>query len=123
MPGATLAPGDTVNFRLSLPRVWNRTFYFQGTGGFAGTIGSLSAREPRRGSCGPSRRLLGVERHVRCQGHAPTLIIIIVGEQDAGLPISRTLYEDLVNVDNKVRLEVACPTHFMVGEETEQQAA
>jgi hypothetical protein len=43
MPGATLTPGDTVNFRLGLPRVWNRKFYFQGPGGFAGTIGSLNA--------------------------------------------------------------------------------
>jgi hypothetical protein len=35
MPGATLTPGDTVNFRVGLPRVWNPKFYFQGTGGFA----------------------------------------------------------------------------------------
>lgn len=50
---------------------------------------------------------------------APTLII--VGEQDAGLPTSRVLYDDLLNVDNKVRLEVACATHFMVWEETQHR--
>lgn len=50
---------------------------------------------------------------------APALII--VGEQDAGLPTSRRLYEDLVNVQNKVLIEVACATHFMVWEETQHR--
>jgi feruloyl esterase len=36
-------PGNTVNFRLGLPASWNNKFYFEGVGGFAGTIGSLRA--------------------------------------------------------------------------------
>jgi hypothetical protein len=46
MPGATLTPGDSVNFRLGLPRVCNRKFYFQGTGGFA--VLSFGASTRRR---------------------------------------------------------------------------
>lgn len=39
---ATVAtPGNTVNFRLGLPSAWNNKFYFEGVGGFAGSIGSL----------------------------------------------------------------------------------
>jgi feruloyl esterase len=34
-------PGNTVNFRLGLPAAWNNKFYFEGVGGFAGSIGQL----------------------------------------------------------------------------------
>jgi feruloyl esterase len=36
-------PGNSVNFRLGLPAAWNNKFYFEGVGGFAGTIGRLTA--------------------------------------------------------------------------------
>ena len=36
-------PGNTVNFRLGLPAAWNGKFFFEGVGGFGGTIGSLNA--------------------------------------------------------------------------------
>jgi feruloyl esterase len=39
----TPAPVNQVNFRLGLPTAWNHKFYFQGVGGFGGTIGSLNA--------------------------------------------------------------------------------
>jgi feruloyl esterase len=42
-PGDAAVPSNTVNFRLGLPTAWNGKFYFQGTGGFAGTIGALDA--------------------------------------------------------------------------------
>ena len=41
--GHVATPGNTVNFRLGLPVAWNGKFFFQGVGGFAGTIGSLNA--------------------------------------------------------------------------------
>jgi pimeloyl-ACP methyl ester carboxylesterase len=50
---------------------------------------------------------------------APTLII--VGEQDSLLPTARMLYDDLVSVPNKVRIEAACATHFMVWEEPQHR--
>jgi hypothetical protein len=40
--GNVATPGNTVNFRLGLPAVWNGKFFFEGVGGFGGTIGSLS---------------------------------------------------------------------------------
>jgi feruloyl esterase len=39
----TPEPVNTVNFRLGLPTLWNGKFYFQGVGGFGGTIGALDA--------------------------------------------------------------------------------
>ncbi len=39
----TPEPVNQVNFRLGLPTEWNHKFYFQGVGGFGGTIGSLNA--------------------------------------------------------------------------------
>ncbi len=39
--GFVATPGNAVNFRLGLPRVWNRKFYFSGIGGFAGAFGAL----------------------------------------------------------------------------------
>lgn len=41
--GHVATPGNTVNFRLGLPAAWNGKFYFEGVGGFAGSIGSLRA--------------------------------------------------------------------------------
>jgi feruloyl esterase len=41
--GDATVPTNQVNFRVGLPTTWNGKFYFQGTGGFAGTIGSLNA--------------------------------------------------------------------------------
>src|SRR5262249_16959974 len=38
----TPEPVNTVNFRLGLPTLWNGKFYFQGVGGFGGTIGALN---------------------------------------------------------------------------------
>jgi pimeloyl-ACP methyl ester carboxylesterase len=47
---------------------------------------------------------------------APTLIV--VGQQDSESLIAntKTLMNDLVSADNKVRIEVACATHFLVWE-------
>jgi pimeloyl-ACP methyl ester carboxylesterase len=47
---------------------------------------------------------------------APTLVV--VGQQDSESLIANTraLMNHLVNVDNKVRIEVACATHFLVWE-------
>jgi hypothetical protein len=39
----TPEPVNTVNFRIGLPTTWNGKFYFEGVGGFGGTIGSLTA--------------------------------------------------------------------------------
>ena len=39
--GAVTTPGNTVSFRLALPAPWNNSFYFEGVGGFGGSIGSL----------------------------------------------------------------------------------
>src|SRR5687767_13601875 len=39
--GAVMTPGNVVNFRLALPRSWNNKFYFEGVGGFAGSIAPL----------------------------------------------------------------------------------
>ena len=41
--GHVATPGNTVNFRLGLPAAWNGKFFFEGVGGFGGTIGSLNA--------------------------------------------------------------------------------
>jgi len=41
--GHAATPGNTVNFRLGLPLAWNGKFFFEGVGGFAGTIGPLNA--------------------------------------------------------------------------------
>jgi feruloyl esterase len=41
--GHVATPGNTVNFRLGLPAGWNGRFFFEGVGGFGGTIGSLNA--------------------------------------------------------------------------------
>ena len=41
--GYVATPGNTVNFRLGLPAPWNGKFFFEGVGGFGGTIGSLNA--------------------------------------------------------------------------------
>jgi feruloyl esterase len=41
--GHVATPGNTVNFRLGLPTAWNGKFYFEGVGGFAGSIGPLRA--------------------------------------------------------------------------------
>src|SRR4249920_458240 len=41
--GNVATPGNTVNFRLGLPAAWNGKFFFEGVGGFGGTIGSLNA--------------------------------------------------------------------------------
>jgi feruloyl esterase len=41
--GNVATPGNAVNFRLGLPNAWNGKFFFEGVGGFGGTIGSLSA--------------------------------------------------------------------------------
>jgi feruloyl esterase len=41
--GSVATPGNTVNFRLGLPTAWNNKFYFEGVGGFAGAIGSLTS--------------------------------------------------------------------------------
>jgi feruloyl esterase len=40
--GNVATPGNTVNFRLGLPAAWNGKFFFEGVGGFGGTIGSLN---------------------------------------------------------------------------------
>src|SRR5688500_3149053 len=42
LDGHVAVPGNTVNFRLGLPTDWNGKFYFQGVGGLAGAIGSLT---------------------------------------------------------------------------------
>ena len=39
--GSVATPGNTVDFRLGLPVQWNGKFYFQGVGGFAGSMGRL----------------------------------------------------------------------------------
>jgi Tannase and feruloyl esterase len=39
--GSVVTPGNTVDFRLGLPVQWNGKFYFQGVGGFAGSMGRL----------------------------------------------------------------------------------
>ncbi len=41
--GSVATPGNVVSFRLGLPASWNDKFYFEGVGGFAGSIGSLRA--------------------------------------------------------------------------------
>jgi feruloyl esterase len=41
--GAVATPGNAVSFRLGLPADWNGKFYFEGVGGFGGSIGSLRA--------------------------------------------------------------------------------
>jgi hypothetical protein len=41
--GHVATPGNTVNFRLGLPAMWNGKFVFEGVGGFGGAIGSLKA--------------------------------------------------------------------------------
>jgi tannase/feruloyl esterase len=41
--GTVTTPGNSVNFRLGLPANWNGKLFFQGVGGFAGSIGSLNA--------------------------------------------------------------------------------
>jgi hypothetical protein len=41
--GHVATPGNTVNFRLGLPAAWNGKFFFEGVGGFGGTVGSLNA--------------------------------------------------------------------------------
>ena len=39
--GTVATPGNSVDFRLGLPAQWNGKFYFQGVGGFAGSMGRL----------------------------------------------------------------------------------
>jgi Tannase and feruloyl esterase len=41
--GHVATPGNTVNFSLGLPAAWNGKFFFEGVGGFGGTVGSLNA--------------------------------------------------------------------------------
>jgi feruloyl esterase len=41
--GKVATPGNEVNFRLGLPQSWNGKFFFQGVGGFAGSLGRLDA--------------------------------------------------------------------------------
>jgi feruloyl esterase len=41
--GSVATPGNQVMFRLGLPQVWNGKFFFQGVGGFAGSLGRLDA--------------------------------------------------------------------------------
>jgi feruloyl esterase len=40
--GHVQTPGNTVRFRVGFPAAWNGKFYFQGVGGLAGSIGSLT---------------------------------------------------------------------------------
>ena len=40
--GHVATPGNSVNFRLGLPAAWNGKFFFEGVGGFGGSIGSLN---------------------------------------------------------------------------------
>jgi feruloyl esterase len=41
--GSVATSGNTVDFRLGLPAQWNGKFFFQGVGGFAGSMGRLDA--------------------------------------------------------------------------------
>jgi feruloyl esterase len=41
--GHVATPGNTVTFRLGLPGAWNGKFFFEGVGGFGGTVGPLNA--------------------------------------------------------------------------------
>src|SRR4051812_25387864 len=41
--GSVATPGNTVDFQLGLPSNWNGKFYFQGVGGFAGSMGRLDS--------------------------------------------------------------------------------
>src|SRR5262249_59491510 len=51
----TPEPVNTVNFRLGLPTLWNGKFYFQGVGGFGGTLCALGGGLGR-GDASPSTR-------------------------------------------------------------------
>lgn len=46
--GSVATPGNTVNFRLALPADWNGKFYFQGIGGFGGTMTSMNTGLARK---------------------------------------------------------------------------
>ena len=41
--GHVQVPGNTVRFRVGFPAAWNGKYYFQGVGGLAGSIGSLTS--------------------------------------------------------------------------------